>query len=56
VGDPPATEMPGSFELHETTAIEQDRDLYQRVVARLTNPARTVPAEEALGSLDEDLE
>jgi hypothetical protein len=53
VGDAPATEIP---EINETTLIERDTELYERVTSRLAQPAETVPAEQVLGSLDDDEE
>jgi len=51
VGDAPATYVP---DVSETTLIERDSDLYQRVTERLANPGPTIPAEELLGPLSED--
>jgi hypothetical protein len=50
VGIAPPTEVAGSG---ETAVIEQDQDLYTRVLQRLANPGETIPAEAVLGPLDD---
>lgn len=51
VGEAPATDVP---DVSETTLIEQDPELYERITERLANPGTTIAAEELLGNLDED--
>lgn len=52
VGSPPATEV---FEFgSETALIERDAELYQRVMERLANPSASIPAEDLLGSDEEE--